>query len=107
MSCQACVAWSDLRRVRYAPENTRGGPGGDRLLHASYGMSRPCVPTSQLGVIAIDLLPEGLVRRARWQVADWLSGQRLADQSEVIAVNPLIELLGVHRAGSASDAGDY
>ena len=60
MGCQACVAWSELGRVRYAPEKTRGGPGGDRLLRASYGMSRPCVATAQLVVIAVDLLEEGL-----------------------------------------------
>jgi hypothetical protein len=30
-----------------------------------------------------------------------------ADQSEVIAVNPLVELLGIHRDGTAGDAGDH
>ena len=62
MGCQACVAWSELGRVRYAPQKARGGPAADRLLHVELQMSRPCVARSQrlVSVVAIDLLPEGL-----------------------------------------------
>src|SRR5262245_5303525 len=98
---------------------------------SSCRMPRPCAATPRLVVIAIDLLPEGFGVECRGGTGDAGNDRKRnkggedglhdhspltcligslasgSEHSEVIAVDPLVELLSVHCAGSTGDASDY
>src|SRR5215510_16611122 len=114
-------------RPRSSRRCARGGR--QKARRPANACGPPGIKSACLVVIAVDLLEESLgIKRADVagdagdhckgdkggqdglhdhspvKVADWLTG--VADQSVVIAVNLLVELLGIHRAGTTGEAGD-